>query len=625
MHDGPPHVPVESAAQNILFLCDSVVTASYSSGEGAGARGRPLLSSTKQIYAVPMAFTKSQSTLASSSKCHGAHGMRDANPLAQRLKIPMKNQATDIRPTRLVLAALLAVVMSACTALPSKAHDPKVQSWALDHPEQTRLGAQFDEAARAHEGNSGFRVIAAGVDGFAARLQMINSAERTLDLQYFIFRGDETGRLLTEALRRAAARGVRVRVLVDDGDVLPGDGQILTLASESGAEVRIFNPFVYGGYSKFRRSLEFLFNWRRLDYRMHNKLLVVDNAVALVGGRNIGNQYFQVDPKSQFADDDVFAAGPIVNRLSSTFDAYWNSQLSVPVGALSHRRSLSAISPGAQPQFRQLAQTARANDVDYVSRSASGEPYAGMLSGRLPLEWASAQVVCDSPDKRDVEHGAQRGPLMAPLVGAAAHGAKSELLMVTPYLVPSPDELTLLQDLRRRNTHVAILTNSLEGAPGLTAFAGYTHYRKPLLKAGVKLFEARARLGDARGSGQSEKLSRHRNYALHAKLLVIDRQQVFIGSMNYDQRSRHINTEVGLIIDSPPLAQQTAARFEAMVKPDNAYVLTLRPSGEGVKQSLVWATEENSKTVEYLHEPTRSVWRTIKVRLLSLLPIDREL
>jgi putative cardiolipin synthase len=526
---------------------------------------------------------------------------------------------------RLVLAAFLAIGTSACTALPSRAHEPKTQSAALDHPEQTRLGAQIDTAAGKHGGSSGFRVITAGVDGFATRLQMINSAERTLDLQYFIFRGDETGRLLTDALRRAADRGVRVRVLVDDGDVLPGDEQIFTLDSQSTAEVRIFNPFAYRGHSRLRRSLEFLFNGRRLDYRMHNKLLVVDNAVALVGGRNIGNQYFQVDPTSQFADDDVFAAGPIVSRLSSTFDAYWNSELSIPSGSLSRTQYVAATNPGTQPPFRQLAQTSRANDVDYVGRSASGEPYAGMLSGRLPLVWAPAQVVCDSPDKREVERGAQRGYLMAPLVAAAAHDAKNELLMVTPYLVPSPNELSILQDLRRRDAQVAILTNSLESAPGLAAFAGYTHYRTPLLKAGVNLYETRALLGNARGSGQSAKLSRHGNYALHAKLLVIDRQRVFIGSMNYDQRSRHINTEIGVIIDSAVLAEQTADRFHAMVQIDNAYALALHPPDEGVRQRLVWDTQEHGKPVEYLHEPTRSLWRRLKVTLLSLLPLDREL
>jgi len=197
---------------------------------------------------------------------------------------------------------------------------------ALAHPEETRLGGQFATASQAHDGTSGFRIITVGIDGFLARVQMIDAAERTLDLQYFIFRGDETGRLVTEALLRAADRGVRVRVLIDDGDTVAGDEQIMALDAHPAIEIRIFNPFAYRGHGRLRRHSEFLFNAPRLDYRMHNKLLVVDNAVALIGGRNIGNQYFQVDPESQFADDDVFAAGPIARQLSATFDEYWNSR-----------------------------------------------------------------------------------------------------------------------------------------------------------------------------------------------------------------------------------------------------------------------------------------------------------
>ncbi|HWW20039.1 MAG TPA: phospholipase D family protein, partial [Steroidobacteraceae bacterium] len=451
----------------------------------------------------------------------------------------------------------------------------------------------------------------------------------TLDLQYFIFRGDQTGRLLTAALLRAADRGVRVRVLVDDGDVAAGDEQILALDGHAGAEVRYFNPFAYRGRSRFRRSLEFLFNGRRLDYRMHNKLLVVDNSVALVGGRNIGNQYFQVDPDSQFADDDVFAAGPIVRQLSATFDEYWNSELALPARALSPVKPTSTASThsraGSHKSSQRLAQTSKSNGVDYLGRSASGEPYAGILSGRLALVWAPAEVVCDNPEKRKIEHGARAGKLMAPSVVAAANGAQTELLVVTPYFVPSDDELTILKDLRQRNAHVGILTNSLETAPGLTAYAGYTHYRVPLLKAGVNLYEARARLGNARGSGQTARLSRYGHYALHGKLFVIDRQRVFIGSMNYDQRSRNINTEVGLIIDSGELARQTAARFTAMVQMDNAYTLALRPGGANIKSRLVWDTLENGKPIEYQREPARSSWQRMRARWLSLLPLDSEL
>ena len=190
----------------------------------------------------------------------------------------------------------------------------------MAHPEETRLGRQFENAAREHNGNSGFRIIPVGADGFLIRMQMINAAERTLDLQYFIFRGDETGRLLTDAVLRAADRGVRVRVLIDDGETVAGDDQITALEAHPSVEIRIFNPFAYRGHSPLLRATEYMFNSSRLDYRMHNKLLVVDNAIALIGGRNIGDQFFQIDPESQVADDDVFAAGPIAQQLSTTFD-----------------------------------------------------------------------------------------------------------------------------------------------------------------------------------------------------------------------------------------------------------------------------------------------------------------
>src|SRR4029077_11888791 len=265
----------------------------------------------------------------------------------------------------------------------------KVTSVALAHPEETRLGAQFATASQAHDGTSGFRIITVGIDGFLTRVQMIDAAERTLDLQYFIFRGDETGRLLTEALLRAADRGVRVRVLVDDGDTVAGDEQIIALDGHPAIEIRVFNPFAYRGHSSPLRTGEFLFNVRRLDYRMHNKLLVVDNAVALVGGRNVGNQYFQMDPESQFADDDVFAAGPIAAQLSATFDEYWNSQFAIPAEALGRKkRTAAALAVHREKAHERRGQESRpleGSGVDYVKRIATGEPHAGMISGQLPL------------------------------------------------------------------------------------------------------------------------------------------------------------------------------------------------------------------------------------------------
>jgi len=528
-----------------------------------------------------------------------------------------------------LLAVTIAILLGACSAVPARFNYPKSSSVALAHPEETRLGAQFHSAARQRDGDSAFRILSVGVDGFLARVQMIDAAERTLDLQYFIFRGDETGRLLTDALMRAADRGVRIRVLIDDGATVAGDEQIIALDAHPNIEIRMFNPFVYRGHSNLRRSIEFLFNSSRLDYRMHNKLLIVDNAAALIGGRNIGNQYFQMDPDSQFADDDVFAAGPIAIQLSATFDEFWKSRFAVPASALDRSqrsgRALAERRERASERSERHLQPLKTDGVDYVARLASDEPYAGIISGRLPLVWAQAQVISDSPDKKDVERGDLGGRLMAQQVLIAARATRSELLMVTPYLVPAPDELNTVQDLRGREVRVGILTNSLKSAPDLIAQSGYVKYRVLLLKEGVELYEVRSLLGSIRGSGETAVVSRYGNYGLHAKLLVFDRKRIFIGSMNFDQRSKHLNTEIGLIIDSPELAQQTVTRFERMVQPDNVYAPAWREPQAGVPGHLVWDTREDGKAVEYMREPARSSWQRFKQTFMSWLPLDREL
>jgi putative cardiolipin synthase len=527
-------------------------------------------------------------------------------------------------------AVLLAIAMlCGCAGLPPGADYPKPASAAFAHPEDTRLGREFADAAREHGRDSAFRIINAGVDGFQLRMQMIDAAQSALDLQYFIFRGDETGRMLTDGLQRAADRGVRIRVLVDDGDRVAGDEQILRLLANPSVEVRIFNPSSYRGHSRLVRRLNFLLNAPRLNYRMHNKLLVADGALALIGGRNIGNQYFQVDPESQFADDDVVTAGPIVGELSATFDEFWNSDLAIPAQALgrgarpdrgvtarTEHQSAGREAPGAAP---------KSAAIDYASLLKSGEPLAGIASGRLPMAWAHARVVYDSPDKKQVSGGALPGRLITRAVLESIREVQSELVLVSPYFIPAADELQLLKDLRRRQVRVRVLTNSLESTTEIAAQSGYEHYRVPLLRDGVELYEVRSMLGDVRGSGQTAQVSRFGNYALHAKMYVFDRQKVFIGSMNYDQRSKRINTEVGLIIESTELAQQTARRFDAMVKPDDCYIVALRPAESGNSSRLVWRTEENGHAVEYTHEPARSGWQRLEVKLLALLPLDKQL
>ena len=527
--------------------------------------------------------------------------------------------------SRLLAFIAVAAFGSGCATLPPGSSYPKTASSALAQPELTRLGRQFADAARRNPGASGFRMLAVGVDGFLARVQMIDAAERTLDLQYFIFRTDETGKLLAAAVLRAADRGVRVRLMLDDGETKPGDEQMAALDAHPQIEIRVYNPFAYRGSSLFLRGLEFSFNSARLDYRMHNKLMVADNSIALVGGRNVGDQYFQVDPESQYADDDVFAAGPMVQRLSATFDEFWNCALAIPARALTKGMTSEAALAKYREVLTAHRQQVKADGMDYSTRIASGEPLASILSGKLPLIWARAQLVYDSPDKKSVDKGQMVGRLMHKPVAAAVADVQSELLMISPYLIPGDEGMQLFAELRKRNVTVRILTSSLEATTVILAQAGYMKYRVPLLEMGAELYEIRSLLGNSRGSGQTASISRFGNYSLHAKLFVLDRERLFIGSMNFDQRSMHLNTEIGLIIDSPELAQQAARRFEAMASPPNSYQVLLQPRDGGRPPELIWRTQEQGKLVDYDREPARNNAQRLQVKLLRLVAIDEEL
>jgi putative cardiolipin synthase len=509
---------------------------------------------------------------------------------------------------------LMVLLVAGCSTMPRGSSSPKTPSFALERPEDTRLGRRFLAASEEHDGESAYHLINSGIDGLVTRIQMVDAAEKTVDMQYFIFRGDQTGLLIAEALKRAADRGVRVRILVDDGDTVAGDQRILALGRHPNIEVRIFNPFDYRGHNSLLRHLDFALHKGRLDYRMHNKLMVVDNSVALIGGRNIGAQYFQVEPESQFADDDAFVAGVIAPKLSKTFDNYWNSEFAVASSALPLPKERSAE---ARVSFED-------GTADYKDKIASGRPFRELIGNDAAVHWAKATIVCDSPDKKDVKDRKKRGRLMAPEVTHAMQDANDELLMVTPYFVPSDSEIGLLGELRDRKASVRILSNSLESAPELSAQSGYDKFRVRLLESGARLFEVRALLSSTRGSGQSRAISRYGTYGLHAKLYVMDRQRLYIGSMNYDQRSWRINTEVGLLIDSRDLAEEVAGRFEAMVAPEAAYQVSLVSDRNG-KPQLRWTTEIDHVKVEFTREPSRGFWRRSKVKLLGLLPIEREL
>ncbi|HEY2862893.1 MAG TPA: phospholipase D family protein [Casimicrobiaceae bacterium] len=521
---------------------------------------------------------------------------------------------------RLGSIALAVALLAGCASLPPGSDYPKSASNALTHPEQTSLGRQFAAQTAAHPGQSAFRLLPVGIDSFLLRMEMAQRAERTLDVQYFVIENDDTGKLLQEALLKAADRGVRVRVLIDDEGSFGRAAKIKPLSGHPNVELRVFNPAVYRGSVQFVHDVELLCDATRLNYRMHNKLFVVDNEVGIIGGRNIGDAYFQEGRDLEFGDYDVIAAGPAVKDMSKSFDAYWNSPLAIPIEALFGGKT----SAQGLADYRDALATHHdaMNGKTYMGRLSSGEPLQTLLGAKSPWVWARAEIIYDSPDKSKVEDGDEPGQLLRHRLGKVVEATRHELLVVSPYVVPGDSGVKFLAKLRERGVQIRILTNSLASTDMPVVHSAYQKYRIPLLEMGVELYEVRPVLGQPVVKGDALKSPSAGQFALHAKVFVFDRQRVFVGSMNLDRRSLHVNTEIGAIIDSPELARQIATRFEAIVRPANSYVLAVDGTNAAGKPALAWRTLEDGKLVEYRHEPDASVWRRAKVDTLSLLPLD---
>ena len=522
--------------------------------------------------------------------------------------------------TWLGLIALSAILVGGCATAPPGSDYPRAASNALAHPEQTRLGRQLAPQLAAHPGVSGFRLLPVGIDSFLLRMEMAQRAERTLDVQYFVIENDDTGKLIQQALLQAADRGVRVRVLIDDEGSYGRESQLKPLAAHPNIELRAFNPSVYRGPIEFMHDIELLGNAGRLNYRMHNKLFVVDNEVGIIGGRNVGDAYFQEGRDLEFGDYDVIAAGGIVKDMSASFDAYWNSPLAIPIeGLLGGKSSDQAL---ADKRDALAAHHTAVSGNDYVRRLAGGEPLAGLLSGKSPWVWAKAEIIYDSPDKGKVEDGDEPGRLLRHRLGKVVESTRSELLIVSPYVVPGDAGVKFLAKLRERGLQVRMLTNSLASTDMPIVHSAYQKYRVPLLEMGVDIYEVRPILGKPVVRGDALKSPSAGQFALHAKVFVFDRQRVFVGSMNLDRRSLHVNTEIGAIIDSPELARQIAARFAAIAQPANSYFLAVDGTNAAGAPALSWHTLEDGKPMVYKQEPDATVWRRTKVDMLSMLPLD---
>jgi putative cardiolipin synthase len=513
-------------------------------------------------------------------------------------------------------------ILAGCATLPPGADYPKTHSTAVAQAADTRIGRALAAGNAAHPGHSGFKLLPVGIDSFLLRIQMARAAERTLDVQYFLIQSDNSGQLLIEALLAAADRGVRVRVLLDDAGSFGRDAQVRTLAGYPNVELRLFNPFFYRGSAPLLHLAEYVGNAARLHHRMHNKLFVVDNQIGIVGGRNIGDEYFQGGSDVEFGDYDVITAGPVVPEISASFDAFWNSPLAVPIEALAgHVPSARDLDDYRGVLAAHHAQMIEAK-VPYMAAAAGNALLDAMLAGTTGLVWAKAEVVYDSPEKASVEAGEQHGQLLRKQIGHAARQVRGELIVVSPYLIPGSEGMKFLSELRERDVRVSILTNSLASSDVPLVHSGYQAFREPLLARGVALYEVRPVLGRPVPGGKRLKSASARLFALHAKALVFDRERVFVGSMNLDQRSLHINTEIGLLIESAVLARQVAEHVAGIAQLANSYVLQLEEADASGRRGLLWRTHEDGKAVEYREEPAVTAWQRLQVRLLSLLPLD---
>ena len=482
---------------------------------------------------------------------------------------------------------------------------PRTVSTAFEDHASTRLGQFFGPAADKHPGLSGFSLLSHGRDAFIVRLALADLAERSLDMQYFSWDGDTTGRIIVDSVIKAADRGVRARLLVDDAFFKSSDAVKAALDAHPNVEIRLFNPLTNRRWS----ILDFILDFGRVNRRMHNKLMVADNAAAIVGGRNIGDIYYGVNTIANYRDLDVLAVGPVVRDLSGVFDQFWNSPSTVPIAAIVNRTYGAADLDAILVRLREAIATA---DYPYPIDQDLEQLAAQGADLRDNLVWARGEVIADKPET--IARGKESDEVVRFIRGRVAQ-LKEELLVESPYFVLPAGAQATVKALHGRGVRVRALTNSLASNDMLPAHSGYAKTRRRLLENGMELYELRPDT-DAFRPGWSL-LSGRSPAALHTKAMAFDREAVFIGSFNLDPRSAVINTEAGLYIESPELAEMLTAYMATGVVPANSYRVLLDPNGK-----IVWETERDGQSVRYRDEPQTGFRRRLVANLWKLLPID---
>jgi putative cardiolipin synthase len=505
-----------------------------------------------------------------------------------------------------VLATCLGLLfLSACG--PSERTFEQTPSYALNQPTDTQLAQAVRKLGDPRDGRSGVRLIANGEDALAARLALAAAAEKTIDAQYYLFHNDLTGQIFASSLLKAADRGVRVRLLLDDMDTKSYDAATAALDSHKNIEIRLFNPFwrdqslVVAGFTDFKR----------INRRMHNKSMTVDNAVSIVGGRNIGDEYFLAKREMNYLDLDVIVAGPIVDDVSTNFDDYWNSQFSVPALAVVGEPEGFNLDE-ARDRLDKVIGDAREIEYASVVRKAREQNFT---QSTLKLDWVPAQMYSDPPSKAA---GANNGEeILASNLANYFAEAKSRVEIISAYFVPRKRGTEWLAQLEHRGVEVSIITNSLASNDVKSVYAHYAKYRRHLLEGGVELYELRPDADREQQRGVNWGQSRS---GLHTKAFTIDDHYLFVGSFNWDPRSVNINTEMGILIDSPSFTQR-ASEALSEVQLRETYAVRLEDDD---RISWTEADPDGTRRI-YYYEPTGSAWDHFMARFYGILPIGSQL
>lgn len=512
-----------------------------------------------------------------------------------------------------LLIISLLFLMDGCASLPSNSDNP--ETYALQDTTDTRLGKQYLELKKGHAEESGFLLLGNGLDAFTARLVLAQDADRSIDAQYYMVHKDLTGKLFADQLLKAADRGVRVRLLLDDIDLSDKDENLAVFASHPNIDLRVFNPFS----RNTMREPQFLSRFGSVTRRMHNKSFTVDNLVTVVGGRNIGDEYFDADPDLAFADLDLLAIGPVVQEVSTSFDTYWNSELSYPIEILHPE----LIGSGELENSRKQRVVYLADDaaVNYQQSLLDSRLAKSIRDNSVQYSWGKAKALYDHPRKIE-SYDQDQGYNLSYQLNKFLEGLHKELIIFSPYFVPGKQGTKRLSALSKSGVRVRILTNSLASTDVSVVHAGYAKYRTTLLRSGVELYEMNRKLSrkqrkQKKGTQGSTKAS------LHAKSLVVDREQVFIGSLNFDPRSITENTEIVIMLKSEEIAAQLTGAFDQMTE-KKAFRLELRTDEEGIEY-IYWHGLENNEQRVWTAEPYTSFWHRFGINFMSLLPIESQL